>query len=378
MDTYMDSLIAAVPAEERKALDNLSELRKQKLWHQFGVELVALCSKENSPLDSHLIELHAKVVSKVSKSLDSQQYVRFCLAVSRQHKDLKASEAFLEEISKEIGEDVHASLLCQMERVRVKVKQGQFKPAKALLEEGLKTMKNYAGIVEASVQAHAYLAAMEYNAANGPAADYYRYSLLYLTYTPLETISIPQQQDLAAKVSLAAVSGEGIYNFGELLQHPVLIKLHDTPQRWISELLRAFNEGNIQSFRSIHAEHKTELKSDAFLNQKIRIMALVDMIFRQPSHSKPVPFAEIAKNCEVEVLQVEHLVMKSFALGVLKGDIDQVAQTVRVKWVQPRVLDVKQLASINVRLTTWSKQVNDGATYLENNAPELLSMHPRA
>jgi len=67
--------------------------------------------------------------------------------------------------------------------------------------------------------------------------------------------------------------------------------------------------------------------------------------------------------------------MKSFSLGVLKGDIDEVAQTVRVKWVQPRVLDVKQLTSVNARLSAWSKQVESGAVYLQKHAPELLTMH---
>jgi len=104
-------------------------------------------------------------------------------------------------------------------------------------------------------------------------------------------------------------------------------------------------------------------------------MALIEMIFKKQSHSRPVSFAEIAQTCELELLQVEHLVMKSFSLGVLRGDIDEVAQTVRVKWVQPRVLDVKQLASVNGRLSAWAKQVESGAIYLQNNAPELLSIH---
>jgi len=226
------------------------------------------------------------------------------------------------------------------------------------------------------VQSNVYLAASEYYKAAGPAADFLKNSLLYLTYTPLATIPIEQQQELAAAVSLAAVRGEGIYNFGELLQHPVLIKLHNTPNQYLSDLLRAFNDGNLKEYRAICGAHPEELsKSEAFLSQKIRIMALIEMIFKKESHSRPVSFEEIARTCDLDILQVEHLVMKSFSLGVLKGDIDEVAQTVRVKWVQPRVLDVKQLTSVNTRLSAWSKQVESGAVYLQSNAPELLSMH---
>ena len=35
--------------------------------------------------------------------------------------------------------------------------------------------------------------------------------------------------------------------------------------------------------------------------------------------------------------------MRSFSLGLCKGSIDQVDGTVRVTWVQPRVLDKAQL-----------------------------------
>jgi len=369
----MENLVASIP-EEKELLDQIADFRKKKLWHQFGVEILALVTKPSAL--SHLIDFHSNLVSKVSKNLDRQQYARFCLAVARQQKDSAATFDFLEKIQAEVAEDVQALLICHMERVRVKVAQGDLKGAKTLLDEGKKHVKSYSGIIDASVQSNVYLAASEYHRAAGPAADFLKTSLLYLTYTPLSTIPIEEQQRLASAVSLAAVRGEGIYNFGELLQHPVLIKLHGTPDQYLSDLLRAFNDGNLKDYHAICEAHPEELsKSKDFLNQKIRIMALIEMIFKKQSHSRPVSFAEIASTCEVELLQVEHLVMKSFSLGVLKGDIDEVGQTVRVKWVQPRVLDVKQLTSVNARLSAWSKQVESGAIYLQSNAPELLTMH---
>jgi len=343
---------------------------KKKLWHQFGVEILALVNRPAA--SGFLIELHSNVVAKVSKSLDRQQYARFCLAVARQYQESAKALEFLEKIQAEVAEDVQALLICHMERLRVKVKTGDLKGAKTLLEEGKKHVKGYVGIIDASVQSHVYLAASEYHRAAGPAAEFLKNSLLYLTYTPLATIPIEEQQSLAAAVSLAAVRGEGIYNFGELLQHPVLMKLHNTPDQYLSDLLRAFNDGNMRDYHAIKGSHPEELsKSEDFLNQKIRIMALIEMIFKKESHSRPVSFAEIAKTCELDPLQVEQLVMKSFSLGVLKGDIDEVAQTVRVKWVQPRVLDIKQLTSVNARLSAWSKQVESGAVLPPKARPRI-------
>jgi 26S proteasome regulatory subunit N9 len=369
----MENLATSIP-EEKELVDRIADYRKKKLWHQFGVEILTLVNKPN--VSGQLIDFYTNIVAKVSKNLDKQQYARFCLVVARQHQDSAGVLQFLEKIETEVTEDVQAMLICHMERVRVKVAQGDLKAAKTLLEDGKKHAKAYVGIIDASVQSNVYLAASEYYKMAGPAADFLKNSLLYLTYTPLASIPIEEQQRLAAAVSLAAVRGEGIYNFGELLQHPVLIKLHNTPDQYLSDLLRAFNDGNLKAYRAICATHPEELKkSEAFLNQKIQIMALIEMIFKKQSHSRPVSFEEIAQTCEMDILQVEHLVMKSFSLGVLKGDIDEVAQTVRVKWVQPRVLDVKQLTSVNARLSAWSKQVESGAIYLQSNAPELLSMH---
>ena len=42
-------------------------------------------------------------------------------------------------------------------------------------------------------------------------------------------------------------------------------------------------------------------------------------------------------------------VMKCLSKGLVKGQIDQVSETVDLTWVQPRVLDKEQLKTIQVR-----------------------------
>ena len=48
---------------------------------------------------------------------------------------------------------------------------------------------------------------------------------------------------LATDIALAALSGEGVYNFGEVLATPILGALEDTPNAWLGELLRVFAAG---------------------------------------------------------------------------------------------------------------------------------------
>ncbi len=64
--------------------------------------------------------------------------------------------------------------------------------------------------------------------------------------------------------------------------------------------------------------------------------------------------------------------MKAFSLQVVRGIIDQVEQNVRIKWVQPRVLDKQQIGSMRDRMLNWSKDAHQASIYLENNAPELI------
>lgn len=47
--------------------------------------------------------------------------------------------------------------------------------------------------------------------------EYYKTQLLYLAYTPLETLSENEQRRIAFDLGKAALLGDRIYNFGELV-----------------------------------------------------------------------------------------------------------------------------------------------------------------
>ena len=57
--------------------------------------------------------------------------------------------------------------------------------------------------------------------------------------------------------------------------------------------------------------------------------------------------------------------MKALSLGLLKGSIDQVAEVARINWVQPKVLDMKQIDNMRVRLQEWDSSVNRLGNWIE-------------
>jgi len=48
--------------------------------------------------------------------------------------------------------------------------------------------------------------------------------------------------------------------------------------------------------------------------------------------------------------------MRAMSLGIIKGKIDEIAQTVIITWVQPRVLDKPQIEMLSGQLESWAER----------------------
>ena len=69
--------------------------------------------------------------------------------------------------------------------------------------------------VEPTVPAAVHRASAEYFKLRGPAHLFYEAALLWLGCTPLEELPAGVRAGLAVDVALAALVGEGVFNFGE-------------------------------------------------------------------------------------------------------------------------------------------------------------------
>jgi len=138
---------------------------------------------------------------------------------------------------------------------------------------------------------------------------------------------------------------------------------------WLSQLLFAFNRGDLAAY-DVLAGHVSENlllseHKDA-LRQKIYLAALTETVFRRPPHDRAMSFRTISEETKVRPDEIEHLIMKALSLGLLRGSIDQVDRIARINWVQPKVLDMKQIDNMRSRLREWDSSVNQLGNWIES------------
>ena len=71
----------------------------------------------------------------------------------------------------------------------------------------------------------------------------------------IDNSSIPlrEKAERAFNLGLAALLAENVYNFGEVLQHPVLDALKNTREQWLIDLLQAFNIGDVEKYEALRS-----------------------------------------------------------------------------------------------------------------------------
>jgi len=359
-------------------LVQMSELYTRKLWHQLTLLLLSVSEKpEAAPL---LQPLYDTVVVDFKHRLNKLALARLQIAVAKQMGELAQQTFFCSSCAEEAAKDdkqAHSYLLSEL--ARMQLDQSEAAAAKERLDQAAAYLEHAAGI-EAMVQASYYRAWAGYYKIKGPAAEFYQKALLLLAYAPLDQMSQDEKLTISFDLGIAALVGEGLYNFGELLEHPVVATLEQTQFAWLADLLRAFNAGDISQYESLVNAHRAKLEEQpallantTFLKEKITLMCLTQMLFQRigPSGDRTVPFDVIATGARLQVHEVELLVMRALSLGLIRGALDQVDQTLRVHWVQPRVLQKEQIGLMSERLCTWNETVQKTLVFLENETPEF-------
>ena len=138
----------------------------------------------------------------------------------------------------------------------------------------------------------------------------------------------------------------------------------------------AFNSGDVKNFSSMKSQWEKQadlVKNEDTLYVKICLLALMEMTFQRTATDRSLTFQDIASQTGLQEDKVELLVMKALAKGLVKGSLDQVAQTANLTWVQPRVLDKEQLKTLVKKINDFTTSINFMENMIETNASDILT-----
>ena len=302
---------------------------------------------------------------KVSRRARHHQSPGYANNIADDHERLSFLTDLAKKVNKPSSQDAYVYALVAAAEVKLRLQS--LADARKDLDTAESILDTFDS-VETEVHAAFYRINASYYQANEDYGAYYKNALLYLACIDISTLSSTDAQSRAYDLSIAALVSDSIYNFGELLLHPILESLISTPHAWLRDLLYAFNRGDLGAYHVLEANLSKAPQLEqhkSFLYQKISLSALTEAVFRRPPHDRAMTFQTISRETNVQPAEIEILIMKALSLGLLKGSIDQVAEIARINWVQPKVLDSAQIDGMRVRLREWDSSVNQLGNWIE-------------
>lgn len=380
---YLELQRAAQP-ELAEWYTSLADLYERKLWHQLTLKLEEFVALAVFQAGDALIQLYHNFISEFETKINLLKLAHFADIVSRQYTEKEVAISYLEEVIEKLRATKQRrieepTLYIKMRIAALRLEGGEQKECKKLLEEGKNTLDSMTD-VDPSVHASFHWVSSQYYKSRQEFAEFYKSALMYLAYTSVDTLSEPFKLDLAFDLSLAALLGDNIYNFGELLSHPIVKSLLGSSVDWLYHILQAFNTGDLAKYQELCWRYQTDLIAQPALVdnkekllEKINILCLMEIIFSRPSEERTIPLSVIAERTKLSIQEVEILLVKSLSVHLIEGVIDQVDETVHVSWVQPRVLGIPQIKALRDRLDSWLQKVHTTLIAVEAETPDLVT-----
>ncbi|KAG9304257.1 hypothetical protein G9A89_019819 [Geosiphon pyriformis] len=370
----LNELRTHASVELQEYFRNFEDLHERKLWHQLTLKIEELFA--NPASRDFQIPLFQHFISDWENKMNKLKLVTLGLSAAKQFDDQTAALSFLTSLVQKVDtpQTQDAYVHAVMETAYMKLLLRDLEGTKAAMDECEKILEKFDS-VETVIHASFYRVCADFYKAKAEYAEYYKNALLYLACVQLEDLTLEDKVDRALDLAISALMGDTIYNFGELLMHPILETLTNTPHEWLKTLLFVFNAGDIGKFEALQPHFaKQPLLQEAisFLQQKICLMSLIEAVFKRNSDNRTIPFENIAAETRLPLGEVEYLIMKALSLKLIRGSIDQVSEVVVVTWVQPRVLDRDQIDGMRQRLQEWDENVKNTALLVENETPELF------
>ncbi|TRY52753.1 Proteasome regulatory subunit Rpn9 [Cryptosporidium tyzzeri] len=411
-------------AEHKEQIEQLKSYLKEKLYFQFLESSLEYISTDGLKVcGNELCEFLVNAVEPLKSNFDPLRYAVFVgevlsrSPISIQEKVELLKKTMGDEDLYQVKENYKNASLTQEQNIAPKqeikgdlyfrcllaLEYSKSKDLSVDCEEMLefltKKLEFYRGL-EAEILALYHRSYASYEKTMGRVSRFYRQTIHYLSYTPLNKIPYKEKPSLVYELIMAAVISEEIYNMGELVLHPIvqefssivkgnnsnqmideLTKKEFAENAWVLEILVSLHEGDLNSFMNAITKYQDRVNKTPIstpdarvcITKKTATLALMDLAFRKNKNERVLTFDEIAKHCRIGTNEIELLVMKAINMNLIKGIIDQASQTVEISWVHSRVLDKTRMKLLMDKIDNWIGSTTDIVSQLENIAPELVN-----
>lgn len=360
IDNDVSTVLAAIRQEtESEDLLNLTyqleDYSERKLWHQLTVTLEDFYKNNDS--NDLKIKLYNQFISKFDKKLNSIKVVDLLLQsfASNQTECLEKLLELNEKIT-----DYESKVYSDLQIARYHILLQHLDKANEILDSLEPKFNSINNEFSSKINSAYYLTKCQLFKLQENYNSFYLNGLLYLsTVDDLQEIN---QLEFCFDLSLSALLGDKIYNFGELILHDILNCLKTSQYDWLYSLIIVLNAGNLNEFNkclTVSFQKFPMLKSfEVFLRQKIIIMSLVELISVKSTLNKQLSFKEISEFTSADVNDVEHLIIKCFSLNLINGYINQIDEILTITWLQPRILNLNQIKTLHDHLNNWNSLVD--------------------
>lgn len=372
----------------RPKIMQLNELYSRKLWHELTVELEKKINDAEFTSQCPLLELYHNFIAGFADKINPLNLSLIAVAASKEMVDPHDGQTFLQGVLDQIqgysvqrgpsGADestAEASLYLEMQLAQYYLIAEDTATCKGMLDKGLLKLESLSE-VNNKVAAAVHYVAMQYSKSKSDYAAFYRSALMYLAHTAQEEMSEEFCEAITVDVSLAALLGTDVYNFGELLMHPVMEVLRNSASyAWLYDILECFHQGDIPHYEALCCQHAAILNAqpalvanERHLKEKITVLCLLSFASSLPADEKTASLSDIAKRTGLTEDGVEFLLMKAFSLNLIRGVINGVKGTVSISWVAPRVLTLPEIEAFKDKVGAWLERVDKKAQELEKQS----------
>ena len=382
-----------VPQDSHKLIKNLADKYpsykstfeeidsnlSQSLWYQLSENLILISLKPELQNSKDLIELYNGLIFFIESTMNPMKYLEFIQSMLKNYQDnMNEGLTFIENI-----ENSHKNYKGE-EKIFVKIIKGfcylELNKMYELEDIVKNTEHDFTGNIEidTSLYSQYYKLSMLFYEKKQDYDKFYSNAFQYLAY---ETkLSNEDKLNLCYKMCAAMLIGEKLYNFAELIEKDFFKLMKGTNYEWISNLILSFNSAKVDQFLLMMEENKKNIEQNQILKEKaeflpikIRIAALLDLIFQKNKAERTLTFEEIKKVCICNDDQIEYISMKALSLELIKGYIDEVDKKLVVHWIQPKYLDKDKIVMLQDRFNAWIDKSQKVLLDLQENGVGLLN-----